>query len=109
MYSIIDNIKSIIYSTKVLTYVVGLRDRKRHVKRMCQMVLRVQRRRAPVSGRRVHRLLLAGRGRRVSGGVRRLDGQTGHGWPGGQRVHRAATTCCSGAGGGGGRLVRVEL
>lgn len=88
---------------------MGLRDRKRHVKRMSQMVLRVQRRRTPVSGRRVHRLLLSGRGRRVSGGVGRLDGQAGHGRPGGQRVHRAASTGCSGAGGGGGRLVRVEL
>jgi len=73
------------------------------------MVLRVQRRSTPVSRRRVHRLLLSGRGRRVSGGVRRLDGQTGHGRPGGQRVHRTASTGCSGAGGGGGRLVRVEL
>lgn len=93
---------------KVLTYVVGLRDRKGHVKRMGQMVLRVQRRRAPVGGRRVHGLLLTGRGRRVAGGVRRLAGQTGHGRPGGQRVDRAATSG-SGAGGGGGRLVRVEL
>jgi len=72
------------------------------------MVLRVQRRRAPVGGRRVHWLLLAGRGR-VARGVGRLDGQTGHGWPGGQRVHSATTAGCSGAGGGGGRLVRVEL
>lgn len=72
---------------------------------MGQVVLRVQRRRAPVSGRRVHGLLLGGRGR-VAGGVGRLDGQSGHRWPSGQRVDRSATA--SGAAGGG-RLVRVEL
>jgi len=96
---------------KVLTYVVGLRDWKRHVERVCQMILRVQRRRAPVSWGRVHRLLLAGRGWRVAGGVGRLDGQTGHGRPGGQRIDCAAATAAggSGTGGGGGRLVRVEL
>lgn len=87
---------------------MSLRDREGHVKRMGQMVLRVQRRRAPVGGRRVHRLLLGGRDRGVAGGVRRLDGQSGHRRPSGQRVDRAAAAAAA-ADGGGGRLVRVEL
>lgn len=75
------------------------------MKWMGQMVLRVQRRRAPVGRRRVHGLLLGGHDR-VSGGVGRLDGQSGHRWPGGQRIHGSSATSTAA---GGGRLVRVEL
>lgn len=104
------------YMIEVLTYIVGLGDGKRHVERVGQMVLRVQRWRAAVRRSRVHGLLLllaTGHGR-VAGGVGRLDGQSGHRWPGGERVDGAATaaaddTSAAGGGGGGGRLVRVEL
>lgn len=110
-YRFADNINE--HNNMVLTYVVSLRDWERHVKRMRQMVLRVQRRRAPVRGRRVHGLLLAGGHGRVAGGVGRLHRQSSHRWPGGQRVDgRTAATgraYDAAAGGGGGRLVRVEL
>lgn len=101
---------------------MGLSDRERHVKRMGQMILRVQRRRAPVRGRRVHGLLLllllAGGGG-GHGRVGRLDWKSGHRRPGGQWIDRTAgAACTTGAaaaaatadrGRGRGRLVRVEL
>lgn len=69
VYDRLANIVSIRFPCTVLTYVVSLRDRERHVKRMRQMVLRVQRRRATVRRCRVHGLLLAGGHGRVAGGV----------------------------------------
>lgn len=80
------------FSCVTLTYIVSLRDREGHVKRMRQMVLRVQRRRAAVRRRRVHRLLLAGGRGRVAGGVGRLHRQSGHRWPRGQRIDRRTAT-----------------